>query len=383
MDPTKVLAVFGTRPEAIKMLPVVKKLIVDNRFAVVVAVTGQHRELVDEVLSLFEVIPDYDFNILIAHQTLPEVTSKALQYVHGAIKEESPDIVLVQGDTTTTFSGALAAFYANVPVGHIEAGLRTGDLRNPFPEEMNRRLTTQLSDVHFAPTSVARNALFAEGLSPSRVFVTGNTVIDALFWTLSLRRQPLHPRLHEIAQDNRSILLVTTHRRESWGTGIASIAQALAALGRRRPDIRVVFPLHPNPEIGDTVRAVTKGVSNISLLSPLPYADTVFLMQASSIILTDSGGLQEEGPALGKPVLVTRNATERPEAIAAGTARLVGTNSESIIAAVEELLDSDLSYRRMSSTRNPYGDGDASARIVDGLAHFLRGDSPPEVFSED
>lgn len=380
MDTTKVLAVFGTRPEAIKILPVVRELAADSRFTVVVAITGQHREMVHELLRLFDVVPHYDFNILTVGQTLPEITSKALKYLYSTIEDESPDIVLVQGDTTTTFSGALAAFYAHVPVAHVEAGLRTGDFQNPFPEEMNRRLTTHLANLHFPPTRAARDALHLEGVSPDSVFVTGNTVIDALFWTASLRRPPTQSALQGLAQDDRSVLFVTAHRRESWGSGIASIAQALAALATGRQDLRIVFPLHPNPEIRQTVQSIIEGIPNITLLDPLPYEDSVFLMQACSIILTDSGGLQEEGPALGKPVLVTRHATERPEAIAAGTARLVGTSSDSIIGAVEELLDSESLYRRMSSARNPYGDGHASARIVAGLAHFLHGDLPPETF---
>lgn len=380
MDTTKVLAVFGTRPEAIKILPVVRELAADSRFTVVVAITGQHREMVHELLRLFDVLPHYDFNILTVGQTLPEITSKALKYLYSTIEDESPDIVLVQGDTTTTFSGALAAFYAHVPVAHVEAGLRTGDFQNPFPEEMNRRLTTHLANLHFPPTRAARDALHLEGVSPDSVFVTGNTVIDALFWTASLRRPPTQSALQGLAQDDRSVLFVTAHRRESWGSGIASIAQALAALATGRQDLRIVFPLHPNPEIRQTVQSIIEGIPNITLLDPLPYEDSVFLMQACSIILTDSGGLQEEGPALGKPVLVTRHATERPEAIAAGTARLVGTSSDSIIGAVEELLDSESLYRRMSSARNPYGDGHASARIVAGLAHFLHGDLPPETF---
>lgn len=380
MDTTKVLAVFGTRPEAIKILPVVRELAADSRFTVVVAITGQHREMVHELLRLFDVVPHYDFNILTVGQTLPEITSKALKHLYSTIEDESPDIVLVQGDTTTTFSGALAAFYAHVPVAHVEAGLRTGDFQNPFPEEMNRRLTTHLANLHFPPTRAARDALHLEGVSPDSVFVTGNTVIDALFWTASLRRPPTQSALQGLAQDDRSVLFVTAHRRESWGSGIASIAQALAALATGRQDLRIVFPLHPNPEIRQTVQSIIEGIPNITLLDPLPYEDSVFLMQACSIILTDSGGLQEEGPALGKPVLVTRHATERPEAIAAGTARLVGTSSDSIIGAVEELLDSESLYRRMSSARNPYGDGHASARIVAGLAHFLHGDLPPETF---
>ncbi|WP_338824307.1 UDP-N-acetylglucosamine 2-epimerase [Moorella humiferrea] len=372
MPPVKVLTVFGTRPEAIKMAPVVKEL---NRypeeFSCQVAVTAQHREMLDQVLRLFRIRPAYDLDIMRPRQSLEEITTRALNGLAGVLEESRPDIVLVHGDTTTTFVAALAAFYRQVPVGHVEAGLRTGDRYAPFPEEMNRRLAGVLADIHFAPTATARDNLLREGVAAERIYVTGNTVIDALKATVRPEYTFTDPRLKELDMTRLRLVLVTAHRRENWGEPMREIFTALAELVRRHNDIAVVFPVHYNPRVRELAGEILGEQERIYLIDPLDYEPFVNLMARSYLVLTDSGGLQEEAPALGKPVLVLREVTERPEAVAAGTVRLVGTSYHAILAAAEELLTDHRAYQRMAHAVNPYGDGQASRRIRGALRHYF------------
>ncbi len=366
----KVLTVFGTRPEAIKMAPVIHQLEQDSRFTPQVVVTGQHREMLDQVLDLFDIAPDLDLAIMGNRQTLTEVTTRALDGLTGAIEQLQPDLVVVQGDTTTTLCGALAAFYARLPVAHLEAGLRTGDVTAPYPEEMNRRLTSQLASLHLAPTETSRRNLLAEGVDPETVLVTGNTVIDALHQVL---RRPLaygDPALHRIDTDPRRVVVVTAHRRESWGDGMTRIAAAVAELATD-PDLLVVFPLHRNPAVRSCFEPALSPLPNVVLCEPLPYAGLVKLLDRCTLVVTDSGGIQEEAPGLGKPVLVLRDTTERPEGVAAGTARLVGTDERRIVTEVRRLLDDPAAYAAMAGAVNPYGDGRAARRSVDAFARLL------------
>jgi UDP-N-acetylglucosamine 2-epimerase (non-hydrolysing) len=355
----KVLFVFGTRPEAIKLAPVVRCLRDDARFEARVAVTAQHREILDQVLNgVFSIKPDYDLNVMQPGQTLAESASRILAALEPVLDRTDPDVVMVQGDTTTTFCGALAAFYRGIAVAHVEAGLRTGDPRQPFPEEMNRVLTSRLATLHFAATETAAANLRREGVDEKNIFVTGNTGIDAV---LSVRDTlPLfHP-------DGKKIILVTAHRRESFGPGFLSICRALRRLAER-PDVEIIYPVHPNPNVHDIVHAHLRDVPNIRLIEPVEYVQFVDLMRRAHILLTDSGGIQEEGPSLGKPVLVMREKTERPEAVEAGTALLVGTGEEKIVRETSRLLDDPEEYARRARIHNPYGDGRASARIRDVL----------------
>jgi UDP-N-acetylglucosamine 2-epimerase (non-hydrolysing) len=354
----KVLFVFGTRPEAIKLAPVVRCLREDARFAVRVAVTAQHREILDQVLRAFSIEPDYDLNVMQAGQTLAESASRILAALEPVLDREKPDWVIVQGDTTTTFCGALAAFYKGIAVAHVEAGLRTGDPRQPFPEEMNRVLTSRLATLHFAATESAAENLRREGVDPAAIHVTGNTGIDAV---LSVRDS-----LPAVEPGGKKIILVTAHRRESFGQGFLSICRALQRLAERT-DVEIVYPVHPNPNVRDVVREHLHDVANIRLIEPLEYVAFVDLMRRAHILLTDSGGVQEEGPSLGKPVLVMREKTERPEAVEAGTALLVGTDEERIVAETTRLLDDRQEYMRRARIHNPYGDGRASTRIRDVL----------------
>jgi UDP-N-acetylglucosamine 2-epimerase (non-hydrolysing) len=354
----KVLFVFGTRPEAIKLAPVVRCLREDARFAVRVAVTAQHREILDQVLRAFSIVPDYDLNVMQAGQTLAESASRILAALEPVLDREKPDWVIVQGDTTTTFCGALASFYQGIPVAHVEAGLRTGDPRQPFPEEMNRVLTSRLATLHFAATESAAENLRREGVDPAAIHVTGNTGIDAV---LSVRDS-----LPAVEPGAKKIILVTAHRRESFGQGFLSICRALRRLAERS-DVEIVYPVHPNPNVRDVVREHLRDVPNIRLIEPVEYVAFVDLMRQADILLTDSGGVQEEGPSLGKPVLVMREKTERPEAVEAGTAVLVGTDEERIVAETTWLLDDRQEYLRRARIHNPYGDGGASARIRDIL----------------
>ena len=373
----KVLLVFGTRPEAIKMAPLVKALQADNYFEARVAVTAQHREMLDQVLALFSLQPDYDLDVMRPGQDLYDVTSKVLLGLRDVLTDFRPDVVLVHGDTATTFAATLAAFYQQIRVGHVEAGLRTGDLSSPWPEEANRTLTGRLAHWHFAPTERNRTALLAEGVAEKRLLVTGKTVIDALQWVVrktadsSALFQQVNDSLTGAGlnigvTDNRYVL-VTGHRRENFGNGFENICKALRALAEGNPDTHFIYPVHLNPNVQGPVNQLLEGLPNVHLIAPLGYEPFVYLMQKAFLVLTDSGGVQEEAPGLGKPVLVMRNTTERPEAADAGTVRLVGTESSVIRDAVQELLDNEQVYQRMSQAHNPYGDGRACNRIVEFL----------------
>jgi len=360
------LFVFGTRPEAIKLGPVIRAALASG-LAARVCVTAQHRAMLDQVLACFQVRPDYDLNLMQPGQTLASLTARALEALDPVLVVENPAMVVVQGDTTTTMTAALAAFYRHIPVAHVEAGLRTGDLCQPFPEEWNRVATSRLAAIHFAPTEGARRNLLAEGVPADRVLVTGNTGIDAVLQTVQALDAGALPRPEwPWLAAGRKLILVTAHRRESFGPGIAEICDALSALARRT-DVQIVFPVHRNPNVLDVVSARLADLPNVVLLEPLEYPDFVDLMRRSYLILTDSGGIQEEAPSLGKPVLVLRDVTERPEAVEAGTVRLVGPDRERIVAAATSLLDDDAAYSRMSAVHNPYGDGQASTRIVAAL----------------
>ena len=374
----KVLLVFGTRPEAIKMAPLVKVLEQDERFKTSVAVTAQHREMLDQVLALFEIQPAFDLNIMRAGQDLYDVTTNILTRLRSIYADFQPDAVLVHGDTATTFAASLAAFYQKIPVGHVEAGLRTGDLYSPWPEEANRQLTGRLAQWHFAPTERNRQSLLAENVADATITVTGNTVIDAL--QLVVRKIDESPTLkHSILSTlsdegldpellNNPYVLITGHRRENLGNGFQSICQALANLADRHPDTHFIYPVHLNPQVQEPVYSLLGDRRNIHLISPLAYEPFVYLMANSRLILTDSGGVQEEAPGLGKPVLVMRDTTERPEAVEAGTVRLVGTDAGLIEQEVSLLLEDGDAYTAMSRAHNPYGDGAACQRIADFLA---------------
>jgi len=355
----KVVFVFGTRPEAIKLAPVIRELRASPRFQVSVCVTAQHREMLHQVLETFSIQPDYDLDVMQPGQDLFEVTARCLAELRPVFEKEQPHWVLVQGDTTTVFAAALAAFYLDIRVGHVEAGLRTFDRRRPFPEEINRRLTTQLADLHFAPTECARENLLKEGVPAGTVFVT-----DALFFICERYRGrwPAPPGLQPI-NPARRLVLVTGHRRESFGAGFERICQALREIAER-PDVEIVYPVHLNPNVQEPVRRLLGNLPNVQLIDPVSYVPFVGLMERSYLILTDSGGIQEEGPSLGKPVLVMREVTERPEAVQAGTVRLVGSEVAGIRDGVFELLDDPAAYERMSRAHNPYGDGRASGRIA-------------------
>lgn len=368
----RILTVFGTRPEAIKMAPLVKQLEADTAFDSRVCVTGQHREMLDQVLSLFDIQPEYDLNIMKPGQDLYDVTTRTLMGMREVLRSFKPDCVLVHGDTSTTFAATLAAYYEQIDVGHVEAGLRTGNLASPWPEEGNRVLTDSISRWHFAPTETSRDNLLIENVSPESIRVTGNTVIDALYQVVDKIRQ--FPELeHELADQfpfldpARRMILVTGHRRESFGGGFERICRALHDIAANYPDAQIVYPVHLNPNVQEPVNRLLSDVNNIHLIEPLDYLPFVYLMNRSYLILTDSGGVQEEAPSLGKPVLVMRDNTERPEAVDAGTVRLVGTDESVIIANVTELMDDSSAYESMAKAMNPYGDGEACARIVNTL----------------
>ncbi len=378
----KVLITFGTRPEAIKMAPVVAELRRRENFVPVVCVTAQHRQMLDQVLELFAIKPDYDLNIMTSGQTLAEVTARATRGIDEVIKGEQPDAVLVQGDTTTTLCGALAAFYNKVKVGHIEAGLRTDSKYAPFPEEINRRLTTLLTDYHFPPTEYARLSLIREGVSENSVYVTGNTVIDALRWVRERVRDrpPELPVGLEDSLDGQRVVLVTGHRRESFGEGFENICRAIRDVADSFDDVIFVYPVHLNPYVREPVNRILADHDRILLIEPLSYAPFVWLMDRSSIVLTDSGGVQEEAPSLGKPVLVMREMTERPEGIEAGNARLVGVKKDSIITGLVDLLMYPEKCEQMTKANNPYGDGHAAQRIADILSKELEGNEWRKYF---
>jgi len=376
--PLKVLSIFGTRPEAIKLAPVIKALRArPSEFTSRVCVTGQHRELLDQVLRLFDIRPDHDLAVMQPDQSLFYSTSRILTELEPVLTKEKPDWVLVQGDTTTSFVASLAAFYLRIPVAHVEAGLRSCDLAQPFPEEANRRLADALATLHFAPTEGARQNLLAEGVPDSRIRVTGNTVIDALLDVAARPYDYARGPLAALPLDSRRVILVTAHRRESFGEPLRTLCQAIRTLAERYPDAHIVYPVHLNPNVQQPVRELLAGQPNISLLEPLDYEPFVHLMKRSTLILTDSGGVQEEAPSLGVPVLVMRDVTERPEGVAAGGARVVGTDTSAIVAAASELLDSPAAHARMSKARNPYGDGKASERILSTLLEFTSASSAP------
>jgi UDP-N-acetylglucosamine 2-epimerase (non-hydrolysing) len=369
----KILSIFGTRPEAIKMAPVISELkqqssYIDSR----VCVTGQHRQMLDQVLSLFDISPEYDLNIMKPGQSLTEITSNVLAGLEPILKEFSPDVVLVHGDTTTSMAASLASYYQKISVGHVEAGLRTGDIYSPWPEEMNRRVASVISDLHFAPTEKSRKNLLNEGVADIQILVTGNTVIDAL---LNVEKK-LHENANlqeEMAQrfsfldPGKRLILVTGHRRENFGSGFERICEALKTIAENYADVEIIYPVHLNPNVKLPVNRILGEVDGIFLIEPQDYLPFVYLMTRSYLIITDSGGVQEEAPSLGKPVLITRDTTERPEAIEAGTVRLVGTNPRRIISEASSLLDNADAYEMMSKSHNPYGDGLAARRIVDAL----------------
>ncbi|KAB0480393.1 UDP-N-acetylglucosamine 2-epimerase (non-hydrolysing) [Pseudomonas reinekei] len=369
----KTLCVFGTRPEAIKMAPLALSLAADERFEAKVCVTGQHRQMLDQVLDLFEIKPDFDLNIMKPGQDLTDVSTAILQGMKQIFAKYKPDIVLVHGDTATTLATTLAAYYQQIPVAHVEAGLRTGNLYSPWPEEANRKLTGALASVHFAPTETSRQNLLREGVSEASIHVTGNTVIDALLDVVArvssnpALQQTFHEQFSFIGEGKR-VILVTGHRRESFGDGFENICQALVNTAKTFPDVEIVYPVHLNPNVQEPVNRLLAGIENVHLIEPLDYLPFVYLMNRSYLILSDSGGIQEEAPSLGKPVLVMRDTTERPEAVEAGTVKLVGTAVEAITSNLSSLLTDSDAYERMSYAHNPYGDGKACARILEILS---------------
>jgi len=377
----RVMIVFGTRPEAIKMAPVVKQFEKNNEnFETVVCVTAQHREMLDQVLNLFEINPQYDLDLMTDNQTLGELTAKVLTGIIGVIGIEKPDIIIIQGDTTTTFTTSLAAYYQRIPVGHIEAGLRTNNKYSPFPEEINRRLSSVLADLHFSPTKEAKENLLNEGIDEKSIFITGNTVIDALISVIGKQHKAssvehwfsFFKKKFNISFSNQlKTILVTGHRRESFGEGFQNICNALSLLAKKHNNIQIVYPVHLNPNVQKPVNMILDNIENVHLISPLDYEPFVFLMHQSYLILSDSGGIQEEAPSLGKPVLVMRDTTERPEGIKAGTAKLAGTSTERIVKETEIFLKSTTAYRDMAKAVNPYGDGKASQQIYNIVKSFL------------
>lgn len=368
----KVLLVFGTRPEAIKMAPLVKAFEKEKTIESKVCVTTQHREMLDQVLQMFDIKPDYDLNIMKPGQNLFDITSKVLLGLRDIFEEFKPDVVLVHGDTTTTFSASLAAFYNKIKVGHIEAGLRTGDIYSPWPEEANRQITGVIANYHFAPTSTSRDNLLKENKNPNDIVVTGNTVIDALFLALDKIEQNDELKSKIVnsinsqynLQNNKKIILVTGHRRENFGEGFINICEALKTIATNNPDIDIVYPVHLNPNVQKPVHEILSNTPNVHLINPLQYEEFIYLMDKSYFIITDSGGVQEEAPSIGKPVLVMRDTTERPEALEAGTVKLVGTSKEIIIQEAQKLIDDKIEYEKMSKAHNPYGDRRACERIV-------------------
>lgn len=363
----RVMLVFGTRPEAIKMAPLVKALEQDDRFEAIVTVTAQHREMLDMVLELFSIIPDYDLNIMKQGQDLYDITTAVMLGLKSILREAKPDILLVHGDTTTTMAASLAGFYEGIPVGHVEAGLRTGNKLSPWPEEINRRITDVIADYYFAPTELNRDNLLRENVPGEKIFVTGNTVIDALHMALKKECPSEECGLGEVDPAKRVILL-TCHRRENWGEPMERIFAAVAEIVERHDDIEVVFPVHKNPRVREVAQKHLGGKKRVHLIEPLDYLPFSTLMDRSYLVLTDSGGIQEEAPSLGKPVLVLRDTTERPEAVAAGTVKLAGTDGADIIREVERLLGDENAYSAMAGTKNPYGDGTSSCQIKNIIA---------------
>jgi UDP-N-acetylglucosamine 2-epimerase (non-hydrolysing) len=371
-NPTITL-VFGTRPEAIKMAPVVKALQADRRVRTLTCATGQHRQMLDQILQTFDITPDTDLGLMAAGQSLASLTARAITELDAYFLRERPNLVLVQGDTTTAFAAALAAFYQKIPVGHVEAGLRTGNLFSPWPEEANRVLVSRLAALHFPPTSGARENLLKEGVPPERIVTTGNTIVDALLHTVEqVRAKP--PTIPGFVPDDRRMVLITGHRRENFGASFEAICRAIVELATRFPEVRFVYPVHLNPNVREPVKRILQpaNTANIQLLEPLPYREFISLFQHATLVLSDSGGVQEEAPTLGKPVLLMRDTTERPEAVAAGAVKLVGADFEKIVQETTRLLTDERAYRAMSDVPNPYGDGHAAERIANACVDFLR-----------
>lgn len=370
-DRPKIMTIYGTRPEAIKVAPVIKALERSESFDSVTLVTAQHREMLDQVNELFGIAPDFDLDIMSAGQTLNRIIEKVVQGVDSVFAEVRPDAVIVQGDTTTVMAAAIAAFNVRIPVVHLEAGLRSGDLMNPFPEEANRKLTSQLATLHLAPTQTSKLNLLQDGIAEASIAVTGNTVIDALLETVEKRTPFTDEHLADVAVSDAKKLLVTTHRRENLGGAMENIGRATAALARRYPDLEVILPVHKNPKVRTAVLPPLEGLPNVTIVEPLPYGEFTRLLSKAHIILTDSGGVQEEAPSLGKPVLVMRENTERPEAVEAGTVRLIGTDEKRIAFEVSRLLDDEPAFTAMANAVNPYGDGNAAKRTVSALENLF------------
>ena len=368
----KVLSIYGTRPEAIKMAVLSKKLSASDKINHKICVTAQHREMLDQVLSFFEIVPDFDLNIMKPNQDLTDLTARILKKLRDLFQNDwKPDLVLVHGDTTTCFAASLAAFYEGIKIGHVEAGLRTGNMQSPFPEEANRSLVTRLANYHFAPTDKNVNNLLSEGISSDIILKTGNTVIDSLLATTEIisnfSENMESQELREAVNNKEQFILITGHRRENFGDGFLHICKAIKDLAIKYPNTKFIYPVHLNPKVLQPVNEILKDINNVLLIKPLQYIDFVYAMKHSYAILTDSGGVQEEAPGLGKPVLVMRDTTERPEAVEAGTVKLVGANANNIIKGVSELLDNEETYKQMSTAHNPYGDGKASQKIIDFL----------------
>lgn len=372
MKRTKIMTIFGTRPEAIKMAPLVKEIEKREELCSKVCVTAQHREMLDQVLDLFQIKPDYDLDIMAKGQTLTDITMKSLKGLEGVFREEKPDLVLVHGDTTTTFAGALAAFYQKIKIGHVEAGLRTFNKYFPYPEEMNRKLAGAMADLHFAPTKGSKNNLLKEGIDYDNIYITGNTVIDAMEFTVEDNYVFKNKILNEIDYKNRKVIMVTAHRRENWGEGIENICKGLKEVVENNKDVEIIYLVHLNPIVKDVVYKYLDGVDRVYLLNPLDTKETHNLMNKCYMVMTDSGGLQEEAPHLGKPVLVLRDVTERPEAVEAGTVKLLGTNKELIVHEANKIIRNKEEYNKISRAINPYGDGYASRRIVDSILYYFK-----------
>ena len=376
----RVMLIYGTRPEAIKLAPVIRAVQDRPGLTPVVTLTGQHRSMVDQVHEIFAIEPQHDLDVFGPRQSLDALTARVLERLSGLLRAERPDAVVVQGDTTSAFAGALSALYEHIPVVHVEAGLRTDNLREPFPEEANRRLISQITSLHLAPTEASQANLRRDGIAGDHVIVTGNTVIDALLWAVGQRAPYGDERLEQVEASAAPVLLVTAHRRESWGARMREIASAVATLARRHPDLAVVLPMHPNPVVREALLPALSGLRNVLAVEPLDYGAFARMLDRSTVVLTDSGGIQEEAPSLGKPVLVMRDNTERPEAVAAGTARLVGTNADRIYDEVTQLLTSDASYRQMAHAVNPYGDGQAAMRTAAAIEYLFDLGACPEPF---
>jgi len=376
----KIAVIFGTRPDTIKMAPIIKELEHQTEhFQLITIATAQHRQMLDQVLDVFKIKPDYDLNIMKPLQTLATITKNTIEELDIIFEKEKPDLVLVQGDTTTTFVGSLAAFYRQIPVGHIEAGLRTNDKSNPFPEEINRRLTSTITDLHFAPTQTAKEALLVENVNPENIFVTGNTVIDALGYSVNIDYIFSSDILNQIINQEKKIILVTMHRRENLGEPMKSACHAIKNLALSYKDYNIIFPVHLNPKVQDVAQSILGNIPNIFLIEPLDYLDFVNLMSKSYLILTDSGGVQEEGPHFGIPILVLREVTERPEAVEYGTVKLVGLDEHNIFTTADNLLNNEDEYIKMASAVNPYGDGLSSKRTIQIIKNYFQISNTPIV----